>query len=385
MLDNMENTCNQLLDEICKIWKTHEQEWRNSGNYFDIFSALGIERKEIRHSALLATLLNPNAFHGISDCFLKAFLKYIDFDKLQSENAIVKKEEYVGKNARFDISIESADKKFKVVIENKIDSKDHDNQLNKYFSELKNGEYEDYRIVYLTLYGEKPIEEIPQEDEKKLICISYENNILAIIDTVFSLKKTMPNPVSEIMKQYVLTVKNITNQGVDKKMSEEIQKLLASREDYLKSALIMRDEIDAAFFRHYLPEKIFENIKVDSFSFISNVSKISEEGGNFGEFSNGNINLQIGFAYNNYDGFSIWGYLKDYTEEQLEKIRIATQTIGNTEKNIFGDKQKDRSTWAIFFDDYCNMKNKMKDVLDNPDNFKNTVQNLLQKIVNVIQ
>ena len=37
---------------------------------FNIFSATGAERAELRHSNFLATLLDPNGSHGLNDRFL---------------------------------------------------------------------------------------------------------------------------------------------------------------------------------------------------------------------------------------------------------------------------------------------------------------------------
>ena len=46
-------------------------EWTNKFNLFDI---LKITRTEIRHSNLLAWLLNPNENHNLGDCVLKGFV-----------------------------------------------------------------------------------------------------------------------------------------------------------------------------------------------------------------------------------------------------------------------------------------------------------------------
>ena len=41
---------------------------------FNVFEMLGIEKNEIRHSAFLAWLLDPNGTHGLGDYFLRRFL-----------------------------------------------------------------------------------------------------------------------------------------------------------------------------------------------------------------------------------------------------------------------------------------------------------------------
>ena len=113
----------KLLKRTNEIVILNKQEWQRSGKYFNIFSALGIERKEVRHSAILAELLNPNGMHGLGDFFLKEFLHRISFDSFPTKNAIIKKEEVITNNRRLDISITSYDGNQKIVIENKIDKK----------------------------------------------------------------------------------------------------------------------------------------------------------------------------------------------------------------------------------------------------------------------
>lgn len=214
-----------MLNKMNEIYSAHEQKWKKSGDYFSVFSALGIERKEVRHSALLAAFLKPNEIHGISDRFLKEFLNRIDFNNFSTKDAIVKTEEVISNYRRLDIDIISSDGKYKVVIENKIDTKDHDKQISSYIADLKKQNLKDYKLVYLTLFGEEPIEKLSDEAQKHLICLSYKEDIISIISSITS-DETLPNPISEIMKQYCITLKNITNQGVDNIMNEEIAKLL---------------------------------------------------------------------------------------------------------------------------------------------------------------
>jgi hypothetical protein len=73
------NKLEQLLKEISKIVlkdKIQKEEKRKRGEYFNIFSVIGVQRKEVRlHSAFIAELLNPQGSHGLGDRFLVAFLE----------------------------------------------------------------------------------------------------------------------------------------------------------------------------------------------------------------------------------------------------------------------------------------------------------------------
>jgi len=47
---------------------------RRSGS-LNVFEAAGIFRQEVRHSNILATLLDPHGTHQIGDAFLRAFFQ----------------------------------------------------------------------------------------------------------------------------------------------------------------------------------------------------------------------------------------------------------------------------------------------------------------------
>ena len=106
---------------------------------FNIFEAVGMTRQEIRHSYFLSFLLNPSESHYFGDLFLKKFLitalrslesppfSAITIDVANLQSAEVKRE-----YKNIDILIYSPHEKIVIAIENKIDSGEHSNQLNRY-------------------------------------------------------------------------------------------------------------------------------------------------------------------------------------------------------------------------------------------------------------
>jgi len=48
-----------FLDQFRLIKEKHDEVARANGEWFNVFSVLGVESAEIRHSAFLAELLNP--------------------------------------------------------------------------------------------------------------------------------------------------------------------------------------------------------------------------------------------------------------------------------------------------------------------------------------
>lgn len=129
---------------------------------FNIFEAVGITRQEIRHSYFLSFLLNPSESHYFGDLFLKKFLissllsfenppfSAISVDVANLEDVEVKRE-----YKNIDILIYSSNEKIVVAIENKVDSSEHSNQLNRY-KKIIESDFYDYRklLIYLTKEGE---------------------------------------------------------------------------------------------------------------------------------------------------------------------------------------------------------------------------------------
>ncbi|WP_162160889.1 PD-(D/E)XK nuclease family protein [Leptolyngbya sp. PCC 6406] len=140
-------------------------------NQFNIFEAVGMVRQEIRHSRFLSFLLNPNAPHHLRDIFLKAFLKQlllgannatvspIDIDIADLTDTEVRRE---WKN--IDILLVSPGSQIVCAIENKVDSGEHSNQLQRY-RQIVQQEFPNYRqiFVFLTPQGIFPDGEADQE------------------------------------------------------------------------------------------------------------------------------------------------------------------------------------------------------------------------------
>lgn len=108
---------------------------------FNIFDALGVARAEIRHSNFLAWLLDPAESHGQGDLFLKAVLmdmlkraprelrpmSPVELDGVTLADVAIRREW-----RSIDLLIESYSPRFVVAIENKVDSDEHSDQLQRY-------------------------------------------------------------------------------------------------------------------------------------------------------------------------------------------------------------------------------------------------------------
>ena len=159
---------------------------------FNVFSALDIVKSEVRHSAFLAWLLNPSASHGLGDYFLSSFLKDIasknsidgegnpsvfDIDSWRFEDAEILREW-----RNIDILIKSEVHKLTCVVENKIQSQEHGDQLQRYKETIKS-EYPDHHLllVFLTVDGD-----IPSDNE--YVGYTY-SDLVKLIERLISAKK----------------------------------------------------------------------------------------------------------------------------------------------------------------------------------------------------
>jgi hypothetical protein len=179
---------------------------------FNIFEAVGMVRQEIRHSNFLAFLLNPTASHRLGDIFLKTFLKRL---LVEADNAAVSPIEIdiadltdteVRREWRnIDILVVSPQSKMLCAIENKVDSGEHSNQLQRYRN-IVLGEFKDFKKIfaYLTPTGIIPY---GTEDQQHWLPYSY-GSVARLIDYLCSrYSSTIGSEVYTLMQHYSTLLK----------------------------------------------------------------------------------------------------------------------------------------------------------------------------------
>lgn len=201
----------QFLEEfICdKELKKLEKKF----DIFNIFDCLQLTHIEIRHSNFLSWLFNPNETHGFSDYFLKEFLKevlrkakkevinikgynipsIVDIDCWDMSDTQVYRE-----LQNIDILIVNETNKFVLVIENKIDSCQHDNQLTRY-REFIDNQYPSNEYAKLFLY----LKPKPEHVEYPYIYISYELIKNLLEDLVKERKENLNPDVTMAIQHYI--------------------------------------------------------------------------------------------------------------------------------------------------------------------------------------
>jgi hypothetical protein len=134
---------------------------------FNIFDALNIARIEIRHSNYLAWVLTPGESHGQGDMFLKSFLMDIlrkarqqgvvpPVSPVELDGADLQGVEIRREWRNIDMLITCDEPRFVIAVENKIDSAEHSNQLQRYEDTVA-AEFPDAKrlFVFLTPEGDE--------------------------------------------------------------------------------------------------------------------------------------------------------------------------------------------------------------------------------------
>ncbi len=135
-------------------------------NRFNPLKVLRMQDYEIRHSNVLAWIFNPNENHNLDDRLLKRFiitvlLKPENSDIIDNYDLVYDIKQSSLMNAdiyreleNIDLLIVDKTQKIVVLIENKVYSGEHSNQLQKYYQYVRTN-YEDYILIpiFLTLDG----------------------------------------------------------------------------------------------------------------------------------------------------------------------------------------------------------------------------------------
>ncbi|UXN06599.1 PDDEXK-like family protein [Bartonella sp. HY761] len=194
---------------------------------FNPIKVMRMEGMEIRHSAILAWLLDPKESHGLGDNFLKAFLaEALRENKLTSSiNAFqIKKADLRDAQVRrewhhIDIFIVSPQNNWAFIIENKFFSKQYNGQLKKYKNNIielfqaqksiKNNSQEPILSgIFLTLYEEAP-------EDNTYTSIRYEQIVCFLRFYIEQEHYWMSNEVTTFLKHYIEIIEEAAGMNTD--------------------------------------------------------------------------------------------------------------------------------------------------------------------------
>ncbi|HEY4599781.1 MAG TPA: PD-(D/E)XK nuclease family protein [Cerasibacillus sp.] len=174
------------------------QQLNQQVNSFNTLKVLKLENYEIRHSNILAWLLNPIENHNLYDYFLRKMIEHLILIDENSDNpqyeavgeivshslmdSHVYREVKTNNNRFIDLLIINQHSKFVILIENKVYSTESENQLDDYLDFIHHT-FNGFTIIpiYLTLNGEKP-------SNQQYFILSYER-IESILQAILMVYK----------------------------------------------------------------------------------------------------------------------------------------------------------------------------------------------------
>lgn len=249
---------NNLLNQVSIIKKKYDDFAEYTGENYNVFNVLGIYNDELSHSKIIGDFLNVKGSHGQKDTFLELFLNEINvfnenteqhkvLHNFKTENSSTHIEKYIGKvefsncvGGRIDILINDGSNN--IIIENKIWAGDQYLQLVRYNNQDKKAP-----IIYLTLEGKEPsIDSISDKNDenrltlgKDFVCISYRTNIVNWLENCI---KEMTNKpiIRESLNQYLVLVKQLTNQSKNNYMNEIVNSILCNDNNFQSAKLILK-------------------------------------------------------------------------------------------------------------------------------------------------
>ena len=183
-------------------------KWVNKVNVFEV---LGLKRAEIRHSNMLAWLMDPKQNHGLGDRVLRGIIElttenrpgdYSDFSIRRESNNI-------------DLLAISDKEKYILCIENKTYSDEHDDQLGRYKRYIE-GTFPGYRTLLLYLTPKKKA----SSDPENWLAIGYAD-ILTIIGQARKEAKLQPE-AKLLIDNYAEVIGDLCggNENIQKKCTE---------------------------------------------------------------------------------------------------------------------------------------------------------------------
>ncbi len=231
----------------------------------NIFKILGIENMEIKHSNFLAYLFNPNINENINNHILFNFLKECKIDRLLNSSI----SEIFSNSTKIDIYREYKNIDLiinispfcTIIIENKIWTDEHDNQLFKYYSSIlqelntpsgkfNNNSYKSPICIYLTPEGRKSKDENNTNwtpfsySQIYTILLKFQSKYLQLLSNK---QKMLIDDYLQLLKESIVKTEREKKELLDnyfsnkdyKKVMEQIIDIIPN---YKKRAKIIKEE-----------------------------------------------------------------------------------------------------------------------------------------------
>ena len=181
---------------------------------FNILEALGVVRQELRHSDFLRFLLDPRNPHGLGDTFVKRLLQKIlvargdvpvSVTPIELELWDLGRVEVRREWQHIDILLLDEDHQLAVIVENKIGTREHSDQLQRYYRIVEE-HHPGWRLiaVYLTPDGAPPSHESYLPVDYGLVCEVIDGLAEDRGSVVNSDVKTLMAHYTDTLRRHVL-------------------------------------------------------------------------------------------------------------------------------------------------------------------------------------
>lgn len=264
MPNNNELSLTDIRNEIVKF--NNDPTTQHLKRYYTektLPEILGVSRKETSHSKFLAWIFNPYESHGLQDFGVRRLLEIVItnrfwstvnnqnqnlFDNIITGNFEVYKSrvhtEYAIKKPvgsidllielELEISTEPNRFKTRIVIENKVLSKEGPEQTNRYWSYFNhlNDEYKNI-FVYLTPISHLDLAELsePECSNKNFIQINYQNLVDSLLEP--ALEQSIDSTTRVFIEQYIQTLSQPTLDAVNTQYEKGIIMAIGKNESAL--------------------------------------------------------------------------------------------------------------------------------------------------------
>lgn len=202
---------------------------------FNIFEVLKITHTEIRHSNILAWLLNPNENHGLGDSFLREFINSIikTLDDKKADRIELLLQDYYSfqvlrESNHIDLTLVSREEKTAYIIENKIWAGESKHQLHDYLEKSKK-EYPDYKLIFAFLTPDRH----EASDSENWHPISYEDDVIPNLEKVIE-KVELKEGVKTLIENYIRAVRKDIMKERDSELVEICTEIYNKHKDALK-------------------------------------------------------------------------------------------------------------------------------------------------------
>ncbi len=230
-----------LLEKINKIEKDFDfDKLELNLKTSNIFRILRITKTEIRHSNFIAWLLDPSESHNLREIYLRRFLLDLEID---IEDIKYKKVEIRREWRNIDLLLIIED--IVICIENKVESKEHSNQLQRYKS-IVNDNFKKQKkyFVYLTPYGTEASDDTYQTYSYQQILTNIDHIIQVFERNLTKEVVQYMNDYSEILKIEIMKEHELNDLALKlyNRHKEAFDFIIENKPDFTSEFKIKYDE-----------------------------------------------------------------------------------------------------------------------------------------------